>query len=159
MTAQLVEGFASAPVFFALVRGQLQGHHRNLKLECMRQSTRIVLNQFCGTRRTDQQGSGFEARNGLTRCIFKQLCGIATQIAGLEGGVSDGRPSGQTLNHGEQQVGVGIALRCVQDVMHVLHGRCNAHGPNVWGSFVSPKRELHGLIPKRPAFRDDGGGD
>ena len=44
MTAQLVKGFAGAPVLFALVRGQLQRNDGNVQFQGLRQTAWIVLN-------------------------------------------------------------------------------------------------------------------
>ena len=65
---------------------------------------------------------------------------IATQIAGLKGGVGDGWALWQPFNHRNQQVGVGVALRCMQHVKHVLHRGGDAHRAHMWRAFVCPKR-------------------
>ena len=51
---------------------------------------------------------------------------------------------GAALDHGEQQVGVGVALGRVQDEVDALHGGGDAHGADVGRAFVGPEGELHG---------------
>jgi hypothetical protein len=48
------------------------------------------------------------------------------------------------LDHGEEQVGVGVALRRVQDVVQALHGRGDAHGADMGRALVCPDGQLHG---------------
>ena len=50
-----------------------------------------------------------------------QFGGVATQIARLERGVSDGGALATPLDHREQQIGVGIALGSVKHVVNPLH--------------------------------------
>ena len=102
------------------------------------------MNQLGGARRADHHGLRLEALKGVARGGFEQLRGVAAQVARLEGGVGDRRALGQALNHGEQQVSVGVALRCVQHVMHTFHRGGDAHGTDVRWAFVSPQGELHG---------------
>ena len=49
------------------------------------------------------------------------------------------------LDHREQQVGVGVALRRVQHVVHALHRGGDAHRADVRRAFVGPDGELHRL--------------
>ena len=152
MAAQLIKRFAGTPILFALVRRQLQRNDGNVQFQGVCQTAWIVLNQLGGARRTYQHGRRFEAFNGLTCRIFEKLCRVATQVTCLECCVRDWRATGQALNHGEQQIGVGIALGCVQHIVHIAHGGGNAHGANVWRSFVCPKRELHLVFLCRQLF-------
>ena len=141
---QVVEGLGSAPVFLALVGRQLQCHNRNRQVQRQRQAARVVLNQLRSARGTHQHGL---RRKTVVRVFdggLEQLCRVATEVARLEGGVGHRRAAGQALDHGEQQVGVGVALGCVHHVMHVGHGRGHAHGADVWRAFVCPECELHG---------------
>ena len=62
---------------------------------------------------------GLESLVGLAHGALKESGGIAAQIARLKGGVGHRRPARQPLDHGEQQIGVGVALRRVQHVVHV----------------------------------------
>ena len=140
---QVVEGLGSAPVFLALVGGQLQCHHRNRQVQRLRQAARVVLNQLGGARSTHQHGLGRKTVVGVFHGGFEQLCRIATEVTRLEGGVGHRRAAGQALDHGEQQVGVGVALGCVHHVMHIRHGRGHAHGADVRRAFVCPECELH----------------
>jgi len=79
----------------------------------------------------------------VTRSIFEQLGGVASEIACLERGVSDGRAARQTFDHGEQQIRVSVTLRGVQHIVHIRHGSGHTHGTDVWRSFVCPEGELH----------------
>ena len=146
VAAQLVKGLARAPVFLALVRGQLQGHHGDGQLQGLGQTARVVLDQLGGAGRAHQHGSGVEARHGLACSVLEQLGRVTAQIARLEGGVGDGRAARQALDHGEQQVGVSVALRGVQHIVHVRHGGGHAHRAHMGRSFVSPERQLHGVF-------------
>ena len=153
VAAQLVKGLARAPVFFALIRGQLQGHHGNGQLQGLGQAARVVLDQLGGAGRAHQHGRRIEARHGLAGRVFEEFGRVAAQITRLEGGVGDGRAARQALDHGEQQVGVGVALRGVQHVVHIRHGGGHAHRAHMGRSFVSPERQLHGVFLRfmRPA--------
>jgi len=74
---------------------------------------------------------------------FHQLRGVAAQVARLERGVGDRRAAVLPLDHREQQVGVGIALRRVQHVVHPAHGCGDPHRPHVGRAFVGPEGEFH----------------
>ena len=143
VTNQLVKGFGCAPVFFALVGRQLQGNHWYGQVERFAQTTWVVLNEFSGARRTHQHGFGRKTFKSFAGGGFEKLGGIATQITCLKGGVGHRRAFRQTLDHGEQQIGVGIALRRMQDIVHIFHGRGHTHCAHVRRSFVSPECELH----------------
>ena len=86
---------------------------------------------------------------GVSGGGLEQFSSIAAEIARLERRVCDRRPLGATLDHREQQVGVCIALRCVQHVMHALHGGCDAHGADMRRAFIGPDGELHGYTLNR----------
>ena len=147
MAQQLVKGLGCAPVFFALISGQFKCNNRDGQLQRLRQTTRVVLNQLGGAGGAHQHGVRFETCVGMGHGVFEQLCGVAAQVTCLEGGVGDRRAFVAALDHGEQQVGVGVALRCMQHVVHVLHGRGDAHRTNVGWAFVCPERELH-VVPQ-----------
>ena len=146
VAAQLIKGFARAPVFLALVRRQFQGHHGDGQLQGLGQATRVVLNQLRRAGRAHQHGRRIEARHGLAGRVFEEFSRVTAQITRLEGGVSDGRAARQALDHGEQQVGVGVALGGVQHVVHIRHGGGHAHRAHMGRSFVSPERQLHGVF-------------
>jgi hypothetical protein len=139
----LVKGFRRAPVLFALVRRQLQRDHRNRQVQRLAQTTRVVLDQLGGARGADHHGLRLEAVERIARGVLEQLGGVAAQIACLEGGVGDGRALGVALDHGEQQVGVGVALRSVQHVVHTLHRSGDAHRADVRRAFISPQGQPH----------------
>ena len=91
---QVVEGLGSAPVFLALVGGQLQCHHWNRQVQRQRQAARVVLNQLRRARGTHQHGLGRKTVVGVFHGGFEQLCRVATEVARLEGGVGHGRAAG-----------------------------------------------------------------
>jgi hypothetical protein len=145
----LIERLGGAPVFLFLVGRKLEGHHWYRQAERARESARVVLNQFGGARGADQHGRRLEPFIGLAHGALKKARRIAAQIPRLEGRIGHGRAARQPLDHGEQQIGVGIALRCVQHVVHVLHGRRDPHGAHMGRSFVGPDGELHGYATSR----------
>jgi hypothetical protein len=146
VAAQLVEGLARAPVFLALVRGQLQGHHGNGQLQGLGQAARIVLDQLGRAGGPDNHGLGLEARVGVDDGGLEQFGRVGAEIARLEGRVGDGRAGSAPLDHREQQVGIGIALGGVQDVVQTRHRRGDPHGTDVRRAFVGPDGQLHGVF-------------
>jgi signal recognition particle subunit SRP54 len=66
------------------------------------------------------------------------------EVARLKSGVGHRRPARQPLDHGKQQVGVGVALGSVQHVMHIRQGGGHPHRAHMGGALVSPQRQLHG---------------
>ena len=152
----LVEGFGGAPVLLALVGGQFQRHHRHRQLQRLREPAGIVLDQLGGAGRAHQHGLGRKALVGLAGGGLEQLGGVAAQVARLEGGVGHGRAAVAPLDHGEQQVCIGVALWRVQHVMHVAHGGGDAHRAHMRGAFVGPEGQLHAvrcLLRVRPVRR------
>ena len=148
---QLVESFGGAPVFLALVAGQFERDDRHRQVQRLGQAARVVLDQLGGAGRTHQHRRRLEALERIERGGLEQLGGVATQVARLEGGVGDRRALVAALDHREQQVGVGVALRRVQHVVHVLHRGGDAHRADVRRAFVSPERQLHGFDLRPPA--------
>ena len=150
---EVIKGFGRAKIFFALVGGQLQGHHRHRQVQRQGQATGVVLDQLGGARGPHQHGFGGKAFKRVTGSGFEQLGGVATQIARLEGGVGHRWAARQALDHGEQQIGIGVALGRVQHIVHIAHGGGDAHGPNVGRAFVCPEGELHGCVPQATSFK------
>jgi hypothetical protein len=148
----LVEGLGRAPVLFLLVRGQLQGHHRDRQREGLRETTGVVLDELGGAGRADDHRLRLESLVGLAGRGLEQLGGVAAQVARLEGGVGDRRAARQPLDHREQQVGVGVALRRVQHVVQLAHRGRDPHRADVRRSFVGPERELHDEARQATSF-------
>jgi hypothetical protein len=48
------------------------------------------------------------------------------------------------LDHREEQVGIGVALGRVQDVVQALHRGGDTHGADMGRAFVCPDGQLHG---------------
>ena len=144
MAHQLIESLGGAPVFLALIRRQFERHHRNRQIECFGQTARIILDELGRAGSANDHRLGREALVGFARSGLEKLGGIATQIAGLEGGVGHRWALRQALDHGEQQIGVGIALRRMQDVMQAAHCGGDTHGADMRRAFISPECELHG---------------
>ena len=141
---ELVKGLGGAPVFLALVGGKFEGHHGHGQVQSFAQAARVVLDQLSRARGAHQHGLGLEALKGFARCGLEQLGRVAAQVARLEGGVGHRRALLQALDHGEQQVRIGIALGRVQHVMHFFHGRGHPHGADMGRAFIGPEGELHG---------------
>ena len=70
--------------------------------------------------------------------------GVAAEVARLERRVRDRRAAVAALDHREQQVGVRVALRCVQHVVHAAHRRRDAHRADVRRPFVGPELSFIG---------------
>ena len=149
---QLIKGLGRAPVLLALIGWQLEGDDRDRQLQRPREPARVVLDQLCRARRPDQHRLGLEAIIGLAHRVLEQGRRVGAEIARLEGGVGDRRALFPPLDHGEQQVCVGIALRGVQHVVHPLHRGRDPHGADVGGTLICPQGELHRLRP--PAAPD-----
>ena len=156
LTNNLVEGFGRAPVLLLLIRRKLQGHHGDVEVQGGRQATRIVLNELGRAGGSHQQGLGCMAFHGIANGGLKELGGVLAEVAGLEGGVGDRRALAATLDHGEEQVGVGVALGCMEHVVDIAHGGGNAHGPHMGRPFVRPEGEFHARSPPRRRRRSNG---
>ena len=143
----LVEGLGGAPVLFLLVGRELQGNDGNRQRQCLGKATGIVLNEFRSAGGTDNHCLGLEARIGLGGGGLEQFRRVAAQVACLECGVGHGRAGVAALDHGEQQVGVGVALRGVQHIVQSVHCRGDAHGADMRRAFIGPQGELHLYTP------------
>ena len=141
---QLIESFSATPVLLLGVGRQFQAHHRDAaQVHGRRQGARLVLDKFGRAALAHQQRLGLEALHGCSDRTLHKLGGVATQVAGLEGGVGNGRAPVPPFNHREQQIGIGVALGGVQHVVHTLHRGGYAHGTHVRGAFVGPEGEFH----------------
>ena len=145
---QLVEGLRRAPELLLLIGGQLQREDRDRQVEGLGEAAGIVLDQLGGAGGADDHRLGLEALVGVARGGLEQFGGVAAEVAGLEGGVGHRRAVVAPLDHGEQQVGVGVALRGVQNVVNPLHRRRHPHGADVGRSLIGPDAELHRLHSK-----------
>ena len=114
------------------------------QLQGLGQATWVVLDQLCGAGRAHEHRGGLEPVHGLAGRVFEQLGRVAAQIASLKRGVGHRRAAWQTLDHGEQQVGIRVALGRMQYVMQIAHGGGHTHCAHMGRSFVSPERQLHG---------------
>ena len=142
---QLIEGLGGTPVFLLLIGRQLKGYDRNIKLQSLGKASWIILNKLGRAGRAHNKGLGRKPGHGISGSGLKKLCGVFAQIASLKGGVSHGGALVTPLNHGEEQVGIGVALRRMQDIVKPLHGGCDAHGTHMRWALVGPDRELHAL--------------
>ena len=140
---QLIECLGRAPVFLALVGRQFERDDRHRQAERARQAAGIVLDQFRGAGGADQHRLRLEPLIRVARRGLEQFGGIAAEIARLEGRVGHRAAASPPLDHGEQQVGVGVALRRMQHVMHALHRGRDAHRADMGRAFIGPERELH----------------
>ena len=139
-----VQRFGRAPVFLLLVGGQLQRDHGDRQGERLRQSARIVLDEFGRARGADEHGFRLEALVGVAHGILEQFGGVAAKVARLESGVGHRRARVAPLDHREEKIGVGVALRRMENVVHAFHCGGDAHRADVGRAFVGPDRQLHG---------------
>ena len=148
---QTVEGLRGAPVFLLLIGRQFERHDGNRQRERGREPAGIVLDELGRAGGADDHRLRLKAPIGLRAGGLEQFGGVAAEVARLEGGVGDGRAPVAPLDHREQQICVGVALRRVQDIMQPLHRGGDAHGADMRRPFVGPERELHATPP---AVRD-----
>ena len=144
----LVKGFRRAPIFLAAVAGQFERDDRARQPHRQRQAVRIILDQFSRAAGTDDHRLRLEPIIGVARRRLEQFSGVLAQIAGLKGGVGDGRTMIPPLDHREEQISIGIALRRVQHIMQVAHAGGDAHSPDVGRAFICPDRQLHRSDPQ-----------
>ncbi len=149
MADDLEEGLVSAEVLLALVGGQVQRDHRAGQAERLGQAAGVVLDQLGGAGRTDDHRLGAEALIGVARRRPEQVRGVGAEVARLEGGIGDGRALGAPLDHREEQVRIGVALRGMQDVVQPLHSRCHAHRADMGRAFICPDGQLHSAASSR----------
>ena len=139
-----VQGLGRAPVLLALVGGELQRNDGNGQRQRSRQPARIVLDEFGRARRANQNGLGLETLVGVAHRILEQFGSVAAEVARLESCVGDRRARIAALDHREQKVGVGVALRGVEHIVHAFHRGGDAHRADMGRAFVGPDRQLHG---------------
>ena len=140
---QPVEGLRRAPVFLLLVGRQFERHHRNVESERRGQAAGIVLDEFGRAGRADQHRIGLEALDRVAAGGLEDLRRVGAEVARLEGRVGDRRARVAPLDHGEQQVGIGVALRRVQHVVDALHRSGDPHRADMGRAFICPDGELH----------------
>ena len=143
----LVEGLVGAVILLALIARQLQRDHRHRQAHLFGHAAGIVLDELGGAGRADDHRLGLEPVIGRLAGGLEQVGRVRAQIAGLEGGVGHRRAVIAPLDHGEEQIGIGVALRRVQHVVQPLHRGGDAHRADMRRAFICPERELHG----RPA--------
>ena len=147
---KLVQRLRRAPVLLLLVGRQVERDDRHRHARGGRQPARIVLDQLRRAGGADDDRLGPEALGSVAQRRLEQLRGVAAQITRLEGGVGDRRARIAPLDHGEEQIGVGVALRRVQHVVQPLHRGSDAHGAHMRRALIGPEGELH---RPRPAAR------
>ena len=106
--------------------------------------------------RSAEAAIGLEALVGITHRLLHQFGGIAAEVTRLERRIRDRRALITPLDHGEEQIGVGVALRSVQHVVHTAHRGRNAHRADVRRAFVGPEREFHGPYTASRLARSSG---
>jgi hypothetical protein len=141
---ELVEGLVCAEVLLALVGRKFQRHDRHGDAHGLGQAAGIVLDQLGRAGGADDQRLRLEAVIGVLTGLLEDPGGVLAEVAALEGRVGHGRAVVAPLDHGEEQVGVGVALGRVQDVVQALHGGGDAHRAHMGRAFVCPDGELHG---------------
>ena len=146
---ETVECLARPPVLLSRVRRQLKRHHRHRQVEGAREIAGLVLDELGRARLAHEKGPGLESLECLAQGADDEIRGVATEVARLERGVGHGRPPPVALDHREQEIRVGVALRRVQHVVDAVHGVRDAHRPDVRRSLVGPDRELHDQTASR----------
>ena len=123
------------------------------RVERLREAARIVLQQLCGAGRADQHHLGTEPLIGLAYRVFQQRRGVAAEVAGLERRVGDRRSFRAALDHREEKIGIGVALRRMQNIMDVAHRGGDPHRAHMGRPFICPQGQLHGSNPEPSATR------
>ena len=139
----MIEGLGSTPVFLAGIRRQFQGDHRDGQAKTGRKASGLVLQQLRSAGLPYYENSGIEAPHRFARGFDDQVGRIAPEVTSLKRGVGNRGSTIRTLDHGKQQIGVGVALRGVQKVVHTLHGRDDAHRAYMRRPFIGPERQFH----------------
>ena len=153
----LEEGLVGAEVLAPLVARQLQRDDGDGQAHLRGEPPGVVLDQLGGAGRADDDRLGPEALVGVAAGVLEELRRVRAEVAGLEGGVGDGRTPVAPLDHGEQQVRVGVALRRVKHVVQPAHRGGDAHRADMRRALVCPDRELHSAASsrgERPAIWD-----
>ena len=116
----------------------------------LREPAGIVLDQRAGAGGADDHRLRLEAVIGVLRRGLEQLGGVLAEVARGERRVGHGRAPVAALDHREQQIRIGVALRRMQHVVQPFHTRGDAHGADMGRAFICPDGELH-IRP--PAWR------
>ncbi len=140
---EAIEGFRGAPVLLLPIGGEFERYDRDRQSERAGEAAGIVLKQFGGAGGGDDNRLGLESLVGLADRGLEQLRRVGAEVAGLEGRVGDGRAFAAALDHGEQKIGVGVALRGVQHEVDARHARHDADRADMGRAFICPEREVH----------------
>ena len=81
-----------AKVFFPLIAGQFQRDHRDRETKSLGQTAEIILNQFGGTGRADDDRLRIEPGNRFGGGSFEQGGGVGAKVTRVECGIGDGGP-------------------------------------------------------------------
>ena len=146
---QLAEGLGRAPVFLLLVAGQLERDDRDRQADGGGHAGGIVLDQFGGAGGPHDHRLGLEPGVGVLDRGLEQLGRVGPEVAGLEGCVGHRRTLAAPLDHREQQIRIGVALRGVQDVVQAFHGGRDPHRADVGRAFIGPDGQLHDAASRR----------
>ena len=138
-----VERLRRAPVLLLAIGRELERDDRNGQIERPREARGIVLQKFGRAGCADDDRLRPEALVGVADRGLEDLRRVRAEIARLEGRIGDRRPLLPPLDHGEEKIGVGVALRRVQDEVHALHPRHDADRADMRRAFVGPEREVH----------------
>ena len=143
MPNQLKERLVGAEVFFSLVRRKFKGDHRDGKSDGLCKATGVILNQLGSARGTDNHRLWLEALVSRPAGVSKKLSCIGPEIAGLKRRIGHRRPMVPALDHREEEIGIGVALRRVQNVMQAGHAGGDSHGADMRRAFICPDRQFH----------------
>ncbi len=152
---EAIEGFRSAPVLLLAVRGKFEWDDGDGQAEGAGETGRIILQQFRGAGSCNYDRLRTEALISIADRCLKQLRRIGAEISRLERRIGDRRALAAPLDHREQEICIGVALRGMQNEVDSHHTRHDADGPDVRRTFICPKGEVHGLDLQRftPAER------
>ena len=150
------EGLVRAEVFLAGVAGEVEGHDGAGEPKGRGEAAGVVLDQLGRAGGADDHRLRLEAVIRALGGALEEGGGVGTEVGGLEGGEGDRRAVVAPLDHREEEVGVGVALWGVEDVVDVLHARGDAHRADVRGAFVGPEGEFHSAAPCNSARRRRG---
>ena len=101
------------------------------------------MDQFSRAGGSNDNGLRLEPIIGILARLFEQARRICAQVPRLKCGVSHRWSVIAALDHREEQIGIGVTLRRMKNVMKLFHAGGNAHRANMGRAFICPNREFH----------------
>ncbi len=143
MPHDLEEGLVRPEILLPLIAREVERDDRDRQVERRRHAARIVLDQLRRAGGADDDRLRPEALIGVAARVLEKVRRVGAKVARLEGRVGYGRPMVTPLDHREEKVGVGVALRRMKNVMQPLHAGGDAHGADMRRAFIGPDGQLH----------------